>query len=297
MTSKDVTHGFFIPSMRVKSDVLPATYTYLSFKPIKTGEYQVFCTHYCGDEHSHMLAKLEVVPRAEYDRWLNDKSEETKMASMSPAELGKKLYAEKACIGCHSLDGSNMSGPSWLKLSGREEVLADDTKVKVDENYLRESILNPNAKVVKGYGPPSVMPAFEGQLKDNEVDGLIAYIKTIDGSQKAEVKAEPAKDEKALADMTPVERGQKIYKEKLCITCHSLDGSKVVGPTFKGVYGRAEKMQGGAAITVDDAYLKESIYEPAAKIVEGYPPAMPPFKGMLSDADVADVIEFLKTVK
>jgi cytochrome c oxidase subunit 2 len=244
-----------------------------------------------------MLAKLEVVPRAEYDRWLNDKSEETKMASMSPAELGKKLYAEKACIGCHSLDGSNMSGPSWLKLSGREEVLADDTKVKVDENYLRESILNPNAKVVKGYGPPSVMPAFEGQLKDNEVDGLIAYIKTIDGSQKAEVKAEPAKDEKALADMTPVERGQKIYKEKLCITCHSLDGSKVVGPTFKGVYGRAEKMQGGAAITVDDAYLKESIYEPAAKIVEGYPPAMPPFKGMLSDADVADVIEFLKTVK
>lgn len=294
MTSTDVLHSFFIPAMRVKNDAIPKQYSYLWFKPVKTGEYHVFCTEYCGKDHSQMRAQLKVVSRAEYDRWLNDDSDLLKLSRMNPVDIGKELYTKKGCNACHSLNGNPGVGPSFLKVYGKEEELATGEKVKVDENYIKTSIINPNAQVVKGYQPQ--MPSFSGQLSDDEIHGIIEFIKTIDGSAQVEVVA-PKKDEAALAAMSPAERGKAIYAEKGCNACHSLDGTKVLGPSFKGIYGRKGKLVDGSEYEANDAYIKNSILKPQSQVVEGFQPVMPPFEGQLDDKAIADVIEFMKTVK
>lgn len=299
MTSKDVIHSFFIPVMRTKQDVIPQRYTQLWFKPIKTGDFQVFCTEYCGNEHSAMRARLKVLPKAEYERWVNDFSEEKKLASMKPSDLGKELYVKKQCVTCHTLDGSPRVGPSWLKLFGTKHKAADGSDISVDENYIRTSILNPAAYVVPGF--PNAMPSYEGQLSDDEIHGLIEFIKIVDGSQKIEVGAPAAKPAAAAnPNASPAERGKALFSDpsNMCSTCHSLDGSKLAGPSLKGLYGRKEKMSDGSEVTADDAYITESILHPQAKIVEGFGPVMPPiFEGKLTPENVKDIIEFIKTVK
>lgn len=300
MKSEDVLHSFFIPAMRVKKDVLPSEYTYLWFRPVKVGTYQTFCTEYCGTNHSAMLAKVHVVSQAEYDRWLNDNSEELIRLRTPPGEVGKKLFTERGCNACHSLDGSRLVGPSFKGLWGKDERLVGGATAKVDENYVQESILNPNAKVVEGYAP--VMPAFAGQLNDQEISALIAFIKDVEKYSTQPTAATVAATttaaavQKDPATMTPVERGEKIYREKLCVSCHSIDGSRLVGPSLKGVVGRSGKLADGSSYTADEAYLKESILNSTAKVVEGYPPAMPPYAGQLSDSDIADVIAFMKSL-
>lgn len=288
MTSRDVLHSFFIPSMRVKQDVVPGQYTNLWFRPIKTGDYNVFCTEYCGKDHSTMLAKLKVVPADEYKRWVNDRSEEAALMQKSPAEQGADQY-NKLCKTCHSMDGSKIIGPSFLKLFGKEEKLVDGSTAKVDENYLKESMLNPGAKIVEGF--QNVMPSFAGQLTDPQIEGLIAFIKTVDGTQKVVM---PEKTEEVAAT-TPVDRGKNLYSQKACIGCHSLDGSKLVGPTFKGIYGRKGKLADGTEYEANDAYITNSIKEPNSQVVEGFAPAMPQMP--MSDEEIKDIIEFLKTVK
>jgi cytochrome c oxidase subunit 2 len=145
------------------------------------------------------------------------------------------------------------------------------------------------------------MPSYQGQLSDDDITGLIEFMKTIDGTQKVEVApALPKKSAASTAGMTPAERGKALVNDSdnSCGTCHSIDGSAMVGPSFKGLYGRKEKLTDGSEVTVDDAYIKESIYKPAAKIVQGYSPAMPPiYEGKLSEQDVADITEYLKTLK
>jgi len=298
MKSRDVIHSFFVPAMRVKRDVLPNAYNYLYFRPIKTGTYQTFCTEYCGREHWNMLAKLHVVSQADYERWLNDKSEEIRLAQMSPAQIGEKLYVEKGCNACHSLTGARLVGPSFLKVFGKKERSTDGKDITVDENYIHESIIEPNKVIVEGY-PPNLMPSFQGQLDDKQISALIAFIKAQDGTQTTAVPtvAPAVEDPAALAAMTPAERGKKMFAEKLCGTCHSLDGSKLVGPSMKGAFGRSEKLVGGATQVVDKEYIKESILNPMAKVVDGYPPAMPPYQGQLSDEQISDLIEYIKTVK
>lgn len=295
MTSTDVLHSFFVPAMRVKSDVIPKQYTYLWFKPVKTGEYHTFCTEYCGTNHSGMLARLRVVSKAEYERWLADDSEALRMSRMKPSDLGKTLYVQKTCNVCHSLDGSRLVGPSFLKLYGREEEMESGEKITADENYIKNSIINPNAQIVKGYAP--AMPSFSGQLSDDEIHALIAFIKTIDGSAPVAVSAPAAAPAAVDPNMSPADRGKQIYNTRLCVTCHSLDGSKLVGPSFKGLYGRSGKLADGSAYTADDAYIKNSILKPNAQVVEGYQPLMPPYEGQLNDEQIADVIEYLKTLK
>ncbi|MCO6429377.1 MAG: cytochrome c oxidase subunit II [Deltaproteobacteria bacterium] len=296
MTSRDVLHSFFIPAMRVKMDVIPKQFTSLWFRPVKTGEYRVFCTEYCGRDHSSMLASLRVLSKADYERWLNDRSDEAKAARMKPADLGKELYTQKGCNACHSLDGSRLVGPSFLKLYGKEEALADGTTVKVDENYLSSSITNPNAQIVAGF-PPNMMPSFAGQVTDDELFAMIEFIKSIEEPQQAAPAAVVQEDAAALAAMSPEQRGKRIYETKLCITCHSLDGSPLVGPTFKGLYGKSGKLADGSTYVADEEYIRNSVYDPASKVVEGFAPAMPSFQGQLSEEDVKDLIEFLKTVK
>ena len=298
ITSTDVLHNFAIPAMRVKSDAVKGQYTYVAFTPIKTGEYHIFCDQYCGKAHYAMLGTVRVVAEDEYSRWVNDLGEK----EMNPIEKGKLIYTQKGCNACHSLNGTRVVGPTWLKLYGSARKFADGTTTTADENYIRESVLKPNAKIVEGY-PANIMPAFEGQLSESDIIGIIAYIKSLDGSEPAapasEAVAVVAKD---LSKLKPEERGKLIYEEgkgagPACKSCHSLDGSKIVGPSWKGLYGRQAKWTDGQSYTATDDYIKESIYVPNAHIVEGYAPGMIPYQGILNDDDVKDLIAFIKTVK
>ncbi len=292
LTSTDVLHSFFVPAMRVKQDAVPKQYTFLWFKPVKTGEYHTFCTEYCGTNHSGMLATLKVVSKAEYERWLADDSEALKMSRMKPSDIGKELYVKKGCNACHSLDGSRLVGPSFLKLFGRDEELDNGEKIKADENYIKASIINPNAQIVAGY-PPNQMPSFQGQVTDDEIHGIIEFIKTVDGTQKVEIAAPVAVAIDPNA--TPAERGKVVYETKLCKTCHTLDGSQLVGPTFKGIYGKSGKLADGSSYTADDEYIRNSIKNPSGQVVEGFAPSMPVLP--VTDSEISDLIEYMKTLK
>ena len=175
MSSEDVIHSFYVPNFRIKRDVLPNRYTTQWFQAKRVGNFQVFCTEYCGDGHSEMLASVRVLSHKDYVKWLKE------AGSVSPDmpldQVGEKVYAAKACITCHSIDGSAKTGPTWKGLFGSTRKLVGGTSVVADENYIRESIKNPAAKVVEGFGP--VMPPYEGLLSDREIDGVIEYIKKL----------------------------------------------------------------------------------------------------------------------
>lgn len=173
MTSQDVIHSFYIPSMRIKQDVVPGRYTALTFNSDKLGDFQVFCTEYCGSAHSAMLAKLHVVSQEDYEKWLQENDE-----GLTLAQKGQKYYNSKGCVACHSIDGTVKVGPSWKGIWGQTHQFEGGASAVVDENYVRESILQPNAKVVKGF-PKGVMPSYQGQLNENELSALIEYIKEL----------------------------------------------------------------------------------------------------------------------
>lgn len=192
MTSQDVIHSFFVPAFRVKQDVLPGRYTTMWFEPTRAGEYHLFCAEYCGTEHSKMIGTVTAMSLGDYQRWLTTSGpillpDGTAGVTGGPAisldgggnvlaNLGGQLFVSKGCIGCHRSDGAG-AGPSLANKFGKQENLADGTTVLFDEDYIRESILNPTAKVVEGYQP--VMPPYQGQLTDNEITQLIAYIKSL----------------------------------------------------------------------------------------------------------------------
>ncbi len=175
MSSVDVIHSFFVPNFRVKMDVLPNRYTQLWFEATAVGEYDLLCTEYCGTGHSEMIGKVRVLGEREYAEWLE--SAGGMGEGMTPAEYGAQLYKNKACNTCHSIDGSKLVGPSFLNLYNTQQMLTNGPPTMADENYLRESILNPQAKLVAGYDP--VMPSYQGVLKDQQIDALIAYIKSL----------------------------------------------------------------------------------------------------------------------
>lgn len=176
MSSKDVLHSFFVPEFRVKQDVIPGTYTTIWFEANANRETKIFCTEYCGVGHSEMMADVKVVDGAEFDEWVATgrlKGE----APVPPAELGQKLYTQRSCNTCHSLDGTRVQGPTFKGVFGRTEKLSDGSTITVDENYIRESLLEPQKKIVETY--PAVMPTYKGLLKEHEIDAIIAYLKTV----------------------------------------------------------------------------------------------------------------------
>jgi cytochrome c oxidase subunit 2 len=175
MTSQDVIHAFYVPEFRIKRDVIPGRYTKLWFTANETGEYDIFCAEYCGTDHSQMLAKLRVHEQDDYDAWLVEASDF--LSRMPPAEAGAMLYQQRGCKQCHSIDGRAGTGPTFLGLYGSEERLTTGESVLVDENYVRESILEPQARVTAGFEP--VMPTYQGRIKDAEIGAIIEYLKTL----------------------------------------------------------------------------------------------------------------------
>ncbi len=175
MRSEDVIHGLFIPAMRVQMDVVPGRYTRAWFRATKPGEYNLWCSQYCGTKHFDMRALVIVHRPGEFETWLADaaKARET----LSPVERGRELYRINGCWSCHSIDGTAGTGPTFKGLFGREVQFQDGTSSVVDENYIRQSILDPQAKVVRGYQP--VMNTYRGILSDEEISALIAFIKSL----------------------------------------------------------------------------------------------------------------------
>lgn len=173
MSSTDVLHSFFVPSFRVKFDVLPNRYTSVWFQATETGQYDIFCTEYCGTGHAGMLGKVIVHTQKEFDDWL----QESGRGDMSLEEYGEVVFNQQNCQVCHTVDGSPGVGPTLRGLFGSEEQLEDGSAVTVDENYLRESIVSPGEKIVSGF--PPAMPATYSTLPAEQIDALVAYIKSL----------------------------------------------------------------------------------------------------------------------
>lgn len=170
MSSEDVIHSFFVPAFRVKRDVLPNTFSETWFKATKVGQYHLFCAEYCGTSHSGMIGWVYVMEPADYQRWLAGGTQGNAQSD------GEKLFQRYACGSCHQATTSGR-GPVLAGLPGKSVTLANGSTVLADDQYLRESILNPRAKVVSGYEP--IMPSFEGQLTEDNVVQLITYIRSL----------------------------------------------------------------------------------------------------------------------
>ena len=171
MTSEDVIHSFFVPAFRVKADVLPGRYTTVWFEANKTGTFHIFCAEYCGAEHSMMRGSIIIMEPADYEMWLAGRE-----SGPSVVASGEELFQVKACNTCHRSDSATLA-PILHGAFGEPVELADGRVQVVDENYIRESIMNPAAKLVKGYKP--LMPTYQGQITEDEVIQLIGYIKSL----------------------------------------------------------------------------------------------------------------------
>jgi len=201
MTSRDVIHSFFVPAFRLKKDVIPGRYSELWFTATKPGSYQVFCAEYCGTGHSMMRAEVVAMPQAEFDTWMAQQrnspipsqqdsyqsKNEPQRGQANMVVQGERLAGEKGCLKCHSVDGSAHIGPTWLGLYHRAERLSTGETQLVDEPYITDSMMNPTAKLVAGYGP--VMPTYMGKLTAPESAAIVEYIKSLRDPQ---LQAQPS---------------------------------------------------------------------------------------------------------
>jgi cytochrome c oxidase subunit 2 len=183
MTSEDVLHDFYVPDMRVKHDIIPGRYTQIWFTPTVLGKHNFTCAEYCGKDHSGMKGELTVDNDADFANFLETGGTEWveyfsgKDPKKTRADWGKLTYERVGCNSCHTVDGSKSKGPSWKGVYGSMVPLNNGTSVLADEAYIKESMMSPSAKVVKGFDP--IMPTFQGLLKQNQIDGLVAYIESL----------------------------------------------------------------------------------------------------------------------
>ncbi len=177
MTSEDVIHSFFVPDFRVKQDVVPGMYTSVWFQAEAPGKHEIFCAEYCGTSHSGMLGQVIVLDDAKWADFEQGKEIAQSDKPVSMQDQGAELFRKRSCAACHSLDGTRRVGPTLKGLFNADVPLADGTTVKADENYLRESIEVPTAKIVQGFAPS--MPSYKGQLTDAEMTALLTYLKSL----------------------------------------------------------------------------------------------------------------------
>lgn len=172
MTSEDTIHSFYVPAFRIKTDVLPGRYTIAWFEATKTGTYHLFCAEYCGMNHSGMIGSVVVMEPTEFDNWLSGNSNQ-----QSPAVAGQQLYQSLGCVSCHGTNGEGGRGPALAGLFGRQVFLTNGQTLVADEAYVRQSIEDPQAKLVSGFGP--IMPTFQGQVTPDQLIQIMAYIKSL----------------------------------------------------------------------------------------------------------------------
>src|SRR6476620_9190256 len=172
MTTEDVLHDFYIPAFRTKADVVPGRYTYIWFEPTKPCKYHLFCSEYCGLNHSGMGGWVYVMEQRDYDNWLSGN-----VSGQTPVEMGKDLFTNKlGCSSCHA-GGPQQRGAKLEGIYGHDVKLVGGATVTADENYIRNSILNPSSQVVEGFQP--IMPTFKGQVTEEQLNALVSYIKSL----------------------------------------------------------------------------------------------------------------------
>jgi cytochrome c oxidase subunit 2 len=307
LSSEDVLHSFYVPAFRVKRDCVPGMETYAWFVAEEPGSYDLFCAEYCGVAHADMITTVEAVPAAEFAGWLAEKP--------SAAAAGQGLLQKHGCLGCHSLDGSPMVGPSFQGIGGRQVTVVvngESRTLTSDRDYLEKAIIDPNVEIVEGF--PPAMPSYAGKIPEEDMTGILDYLlnlkaggqsgeeTTENQSEEAEQTEEKAAVEEAAAPeqpASPAERGEALASTNGCLGCHSVDGSKRVGPTLKGFWGseRIVTRDGQeTSLVADDDYLRKALLEPSIEVLQGYPPVMPPYPG-LSDADIQDLRAWLETLK
>lgn len=180
MASEDVIHSVFIPAFRQKQDVMPGRFSYLNITPTRPGVYHLFCNQYCGTQHSNMIGKVVVMAEGDYQKWLGG------FTGDPPEKVGEQLFSSLACNTCHT-GGSDARGPMLNGLLGSKVGLQGGNVIVADDTYVRESILNPQAKVVAGFQP--IMPSFQGVVSQDQINALIAYIKTLPAKEQSAAPA------------------------------------------------------------------------------------------------------------
>lgn len=276
MTSLDVIHSFYVPAYRIKMDTVPGMNTYVWFNSGDPEEYDILCAEYCGVRHAFMLSKVKVLPDEEYAEWIKIKEEKP------DGQDAAAVFEKHGCLDCHSLDGTELVGPTLQDIYERETVIvtADGEKtVTADEAYLEKAILDPSSEIVKNY--EDMMPPYEGVITEEELSTIMNYFT---GKQP----------EQNLA-----EKGAVIAENEGCMGCHSTDGSVLVGPSFKNMLDRdvsvikdGEKMQ----LKADTRYIISSITNPGEYIVEGFDESMPPYD-YLNEEQLKALIEYFSTLK
>ena len=261
ITSKDVIHGVFVPAFRIKVDAVPGMTTHAWFRAEKPGEFDLFCSVYCGLKHADMHTTVRAVSEEDFRKWLAEAPAET-------VQPGKTLLERYGCLGCHSLDGTPSVGPTLKDIAGHKVVLVTskgaESTVTVDSAYLREAIAGKKEATVKGFDP--VMPSYEGQIPENELSDIVEFL----------LKGERA----ALPD------GAAVAASQGCTGCHSTDGSPLVGPSFKGLMGSVSRViENGVErdVMVNRAYVFDVLANPDAHHVKGYDPIMPAFPQLTED--------------
>jgi cytochrome c oxidase subunit 2 len=181
MGSEDVLHSYYIPAFRVKADVIPGRYNVLWFTATKPGTYHLFCAEYCGTKHSGMIGSVIAMEPQDFQAWLSGGR-----ASDSPVAAGQKLFTDLACVTCHQSDTQGR-GPMLANVFGKQVELQDGRTVLADEAYIRESIVNPQAKIVAGFQP--IMPTFQGLVTEEQLLQLISYVKSLSQQGQAPASA------------------------------------------------------------------------------------------------------------
>jgi cytochrome c oxidase subunit 2 len=185
MTSEDVIHDFFVPAFRTKADVVPGKYTTLWFEATTPGTYHLFCAEYCGMNHSGMTGSVIVMEPREFDNWLSGN-----IGTSTPAAAGQQLFQTLGCTSCHGTNGEGGRGPTLAGIFGQKTQLQTGESQTVDEAYIRESITNPQAKLVAGFG--AIMPTFQGQVSEDQLVQLVAFIKSLPAGGQTQQPANAA---------------------------------------------------------------------------------------------------------
>jgi cytochrome c oxidase subunit 2 len=181
LVALDVLHSLYIPAFRLKQDMVPNQEQMMWFIPGREGEFDLFCTEYCGLRHSYMQTSVVVMSQEKFDAWYIDTTQTAVLISDQPGALGKRIVKQNGCIACHSLDGSKLVGPTWKGLFGNKELVMTNGKereVVVDSAYILKSIYEPNADIVKGYNK-GLMLSYKNELSEKDVGEIIEYMKTL----------------------------------------------------------------------------------------------------------------------
>lgn len=180
LSSQDVIHSFYVPAFRVKQDAVPGMTTSLWFRAKETGTHDVLCAEYCGQQHAYMLTKVRVLTEEEFHRWYEEKGKALQREFPAGILRGERLFQEKGCMACHSIDGTPRIGPTLKGLFGKTIVVLTDGKerqLQVNEDYLKRSLIEPNVDVVKGF--PPIMPTQKGISTEEEIAELVRYMKDL----------------------------------------------------------------------------------------------------------------------